>query len=471
MRIPAILPVMFLLLGNHAFAQETWTLPMCIEHALKNNLQIQQASLSKKAARSNMEQSLATTLPSINGFATNTYNFGQTIDPFTNQFASQQVRSNSLGINGQWMLFSGWQNVNTVQQNRLNYQAATYDFEKVRNDIALAVTQAYMQAIFADEQLRNVDAQQQLTKEQRNRIEKLYQAGNVAKSVLLDMEAQLAQEELQVINSQNQVAISYLNLKQLMEIDADKNIVLQGPEADDPENIISPQQAKNIYETSLTVLPQIKSAEFRYASAGKRLAAARGGVSPRLSISANYGSGYSGLQKEVTGVNITGLDTIGFTGMGDFVYRPAYAFETQTKSFNDQLRDNINRSVGFTLSIPLFNGWMVRNNISQAKIGMLNSQLELEQSKRQVQKEVQTAHADALAAAQRYKASKKSYLAFKESYAYAQSRFTEGMLNSIEFTDAKNKFIRSESEMLQAKYDLLFKLKILDFYMGKPITF
>lgn len=153
------------------------------------------------------------------------------------------------------------------------------------------------------------------------------------------------------------------------------------------------------------------------------------------------------------------------------MYQPKYTFQTQPKSFNDQLRDNINRSIGFTLTIPIFNGWTTKTNISIAKLTMQGNELTLEQTKRQLQKNVQTAHADVLAAFQKYKASNKSFLAFKESFTYASSRFEQGVINAIEFNDAKNKLIKSESEWVQAKYDLLFKIKILEFYSGNPIEF
>lgn len=452
-------------------AQETWTLKRCVEQALKNNLQIKQSAYNKESAKRSMEQSYANTLPTINGFATHTYNFGQTIDPFTNQFASQQVRSNSLGLNGQLVLFNGLQNIHSIQQNKLAYTASEFDLQKTKNDVSIAVASAYLQVIFAEEQFANATAQAALTLQQRNRIEKLYQAGSVAKSALLDIEAQLALEELQVVNSENQVNLSYLNLKQLMEIDPATPIRLEKPEIHSMEAHLPPQTAAGIYETSLEKMPEIKSAEYKYYASKIRLAASRGGMSPRLTLSGNYGSGYSGLQKEITGISLSGTDTIGFTGSGDYVYQPKYTFQTQPKSFNDQLRDNINRSVGFTLTIPIFNGWATKTNIGIAKLTMQGNELALEQTKRQLQKNVQTAHADVLAAFQKYKASNKSHLAFKESFTYASSRFEQGVINTIEFNDAKNKLIKSESELLQAKYDLLFKIKILDFYLGKPIEF
>jgi outer membrane protein len=466
-----LLLLIFTTTANIFQAQQVWNLKMCVEHAMKNNLQIKQSAYNKEISKKSLEQSYANTLPTINGFATHTYNFGQTIDPFTNQFASQQVRSNSLGLNGQLVLFGGLQNVHSIQQNKLAYTASEYDLQKTKNDIAIAVSSAYLQVIFAEEQFTNVSNQAALTLQQRNRIEKLYNVGSVAKSALLDIEAQLALEELQVVNSENQVNMSYLNLKQLLELDANANMQLEKPEIASMEAYMPPQTANGIYETSLENMPEIKSAEYKYVSSKKKLAAAKGSISPRLTLSGNYGSGYSGLQKEITGVSVTGIDTIGFTGSGDFVYQPTYTFETQSKSFNDQLRDNVNRSVGFTLTIPIFNGWTAKTNIGVAKLNMQGNELALEQTKRQLQKNVQTAHADVLAAFQKYRASNKSFNAFKESFTYAQSRFEQGVSNSIEFNDTKNKLIKAESELLQAKYDLLFKIKILDFYQGKPIEF
>jgi outer membrane protein len=462
--------VIILLLSFSVNAQELWDLKKCVDFALDNNLQIKQSQLNQNLSEANYLRSKAATLPTLNAFASHNYNFGRTIDPFTNQFATQTVQSNAFSLSANWILFNGFQTINAIRQNNYSLLANKYDLEKVKNDIALAVISAYLNVLFLEEQLQIAEQQILLSQKQVDRIALLFNTGSVAKGTMLDMQAQLANDELQKINVQNQLDIAYLTLMQLMELNTPERIKIVKPQTVLPlENSLNIPPS-GIYQAALNNQPDIKAAELRVNSAFMGVRSARGAYVPRLTLSASYGTGFSGLRKEVIGSPVlTGFDTVGFTTAMDYVLVPNYTFDTRVTPFGRQLEDNQNRTIGVNLVIPIFNGLQVRTATSIAKIQRSNAELALETVKRQLEKTIQQAHADAVAAYKKYVATEKSVNALKEAFTYMEQRFNVGAVNTIEFNDAKNRLARAQAELLQSKFDYTFKVKILDFYQGKPL--
>lgn len=452
-------------------AQEIWDLKKCIDFALENNLQIKQGQLNKNISEANYLRSKAASLPTVNGFVSHNYNFGRTIDPFTNQFANQTVQSNAFSVSANWVLFNGFQTINAIRQNNFNLLANKYDLEKVKNDIVLAVISAYLNIIYLEEQLQIAEQQISLSQKQVDRISLLVNTGSAAKGNLLDMQAQLANDELQKVTIQNQLDIAYLNLMQLMELNSQEKIKVVKPQTVLPVEDILNKTPLSIYQTAINNQPDIKAAELRVKSAYMGLLSARGAYSPRLAISTSFGTGYSGLRKEVIGNPVlSGFDTIGVTTAMDFVLVPNYTFDTRVTPFNRQLEDNLNRTIGLSLTIPIFNGFQVRTSSSLAKIQKSNAELALESAKRQLEKTIQQAYADAIAAYKKYLATEKSVNALTESFSYTEQRFNVGAVNTLEYNDAKNRLARAKAELLQSKFDYAFKVKILDFYQGNPIN-
>lgn len=453
-------------------AQEIWDLKKCIDYALENNLQVKQTRLNQNLAEENYLRSKAATLPTINGFASHSYNFGRTIDPFTNQFATQTVQSNAFSLSANWILFNGFQTIYNIKQNNYALLANKYDLEKIKNDIALAVISAYLNILYLEEQNQIAEQQVLLSQKQVERVTLLLNAGIVAKGTLLDMQAQLANDELQKVNIQNQLELAYLNLMQLMELNTTEKIKIIKPQTVLPAENALNMSSTGIYQIALNNQPDIKAAELRVNSAYMGLKAAKGAYAPRLTLSASYGTGFSGLRKEVIGNPIlTGFDTVGITTAMDYVLVPNYTFNTRVTPFNKQLEDNQNRTIGVNLVIPIFNGLQARTAASMAKIQRSNAELALESAKRQLEKNIQQAYADALAAYKKFLATEKSVNALSEAYNYTEQRFNVGAINALEYNDAKNRLARAQAELLQAKFDYSFKVKILDFYQGKPIGF
>lgn len=467
-----------LFLGNVLFAQEqqkvsaSMTLEQCIDFALKNNIQIKQTELNTDLSKVNLTQSQANLLPSLNANASHSYNIGRTIDRFTNQFADAQVLSQNFGLSTDITLFSGLQNINTIQQNRYTYLASKYDVDKMKNDVSLNVATAYLQVLYAMEALENAKNQMGITAAQVERTKKLVEVGTAANGALLDIKAQLASEELTITTTQNQLDIAYLSLAQLLNLTSTEGFGIAKPELNVANQTLLDVNPNQVYNSAVTTLPEIKSAEFKVKSADKAVDVAWGGLSPRLSFSASYGTGYSGLSQRVIGTpSFLGYGPNGdFTSAGDTVLTPYFSSPATEKiPFADQYKNNVNKSFGFFLTVPIFNRFQTKTSIDRARIQMLNAELTVESTKLQVQKNIQQAYADASAGLKKYNATVKTVEAMQESFKYTQQKFDVGMINTNDYNDAKNKLIKAQSDLLQAKYEFVFKTKVLDFYQGKPL--
>lgn len=476
-----ILSAVLLAAAQYGFAQQSnapqgkaWTLQECIDYALKNNIQIKQNELNAELSKEVLTQSEVSVLPTLNGNISHNYNFGRTIDPFTNEFATDRVLSQNFSLSSSVTIFNGLQHYNTIQENKYSYFASKYDVDKTKNDISISVATAYLQVLFSQELVEIAKNQADITASQVDRTKKLVDAGSLAKGSLLDIQAQLATEELNLANAQNQLDLAYLSLTQLLELPSPEGFTIVKPEinvAPESSMINGPNQ---IFSTALTVQPEIKSAEFRTRSSQKSLAVARGGLSPRITFSGSIGTGYSGAAKTLTSYPqfTGGYDTTAITTGGDYVISPEYSQAVYTTTpFHDQVSDNFNQSFGVFVQIPLFNGFQTKTSISRAKITLASTQLTLELTKNQLQKNIQQAYADANAALKKYIATQKAVDAMEESFKYMQQKYDVGMVNAIDYNTSKNNLTKAKSDLLQAKYDYVFKTKVLDFYQGKPLSF
>jgi outer membrane protein len=459
-----------LLSSKVMYAQEKWTLQQCIEHALKNNIQVKQSDLATRQAAINLNQGKANLLPNLNGQFQNVYNVGRTIDRFTNQFANATVQSMNLFVGSQLTLFNGLQNYNTIKQGELNLGAAKSDADQTRNDISLNVANAYLQVLLAKEIVYNSEKQLVLTNQQVARTKNLVEAGALARGNLLQAEAQAATEELNVVNAKNNLDLARLNLIQLLELTDAKSFDIASPDVPEPASSMLANDPSTIYANAVSAQPFIKGAEWRVKSAEKGLKISRGAGMPSVQLSGSIGTGYSGLSQRVIGTSAPIAVPIGVTENGIPVYTSVSQPITELTPLGQQFNDNVNKSYGISLSIPIFNNLLVHHQNELAKIRLEQAQLLLQQSKRQLQKSVEQAYTDAIAALKRFDATKKNVSALEENFKYAQQRYDAGVMNAFEYNDSKTRLNRAESELLQAKYEFTFRLKVIDFYLGRPIT-
>ena len=288
-----LLQFIFIVFASRAQDNKIWTLEDCINYALDNNISVKKQDLLINTQEESLLQSKLGILPNLNGYASHGYNWGQRVDPFTNEFATDRVRSNNLYLQGDLNLFSGLQQLNLIKRNMLNLKSAQYDADYYKDEISISVATQYLQTLFYMEFVAMAKNQIDITRQQVERTKKLVDAGTLAKGDLLTIEAQFASEELSVVEAENNLALSYLNLTQLLELPSTKGFEIEKPELgliDQPE-IFTPEQ---IYEIAVEARPEIKSAEVKLESSEKSLSIARGGYYPSLSLNGSLGSGYSG---------------------------------------------------------------------------------------------------------------------------------------------------------------------------------
>ena len=470
------LSLALLIIGSTAFSQsEKWTLEKCIQHALENNIQIKQQKLQLDINKKDHLQSKANLLPTLNADASHSFNSGRALDETTYQFTDNEtIQSSNFNISSNLTLFSGLQKINSIKRAKLDLMAGVKNLEKIQNDISINVTSAFLQILFNTDILTSTINQLEVTKLQVERTKKLVEAGSLPQGNLLEIQAQAAQEEYNVVTYQNQLDLSIVQLTQLLELESPVGFEIEIPNITIEEHAKQLNDISSTYSLALSTMPEIASAELNVNIQEKNLQIARGGYYPTLSLSAGMNSRYSSLQKTRS---IPDMDApqvarqIGFvSGTNDPVMTLYSQMITQDYGFIDQFKDNKSSYLGFRLSIPILNGLQTRTRVAKAKIAQNQSMLQLESTKKDVLKKVQQAFYDASAALKKYHSSEKSVLAIKEAFRYTEEKYTVGMVNTLEYNQAKNRLIKAESDLIQAKYEYVFKTNILDFYRGNPIS-
>jgi len=455
-------------------AQKIFSLKECVELSFKNNITIKQRELNKRSAEADQLQSKLNLLPNLNGQATNNYNIGFAINPATNT-AERDVtfRSNAFGLSSSVILFNGFQNVNSIKQQNATVKANEYDVEATKNNIALTVSNAYMQVLMNLEILQSRNFQKEGTSQQLLRQQKLYEIGSVNRSRYLQLKAQFANEESQVIAAQTTLDQSYLTLWQLMNIEPDTNNDLVKPSETELVNIANENStAEKIYRDFLAKSPDVLAAKQRTDASRISESIAIGGRSPRLTFSGGLNSFYTTQNRQGIGEPTLLLRPVGIDVVGNpapyFVPIPSYS-QLEIVPFNNQFDRNLGRNFGFTLTVPIFNGWQVNTQVQKSRITKVSSELTQKQAELDLYKTINQAYLDFVSTQKRFEANLNNYEANKESFTMSEAQYNLGAINTAEFVVTKNQYLQSETSLLQSKYELLFRRKVLDFYLGKPL--
>ncbi len=449
---------------------QPWSLQECIAYAQVHNIQVQIDQLNVRMSQTNLTASKGNMLPNLNGYASHTYNYGQTIDRFTNTFVNDRVLNQNFYLQSTFTVFSGFQNYNTVQQNKYALEASEFGVQQTRYDISMSVANAYLNILFAEDQLEIATTQETLTVAQVARMQKIVDAGGESRGPLLDLQMQLANEKVTVITAKNNVTIAYLSLTQLMNLDTTAGFKIVRPNLEIPNEAILAETPEQIFAVAENNQPVIKQADANIKSSEKGVDVAYGALSPTLTLQGSLGTGYSGAAKTVA-ASPNGVDTVGITTAGDFVVVPGFDYTYSTVPFADQMDNNFNQSFGIQLSIPIFNRLQVSSNIQRAQIQHMNAQLNADLARQNLDKNIQQAHADAKASLEKYRANQSAVAAAQEAFRYTEGRFNLGDVDPIVYTTSKNALAQAEANLLQSKYDYIFRLKVLDYYKGNPLTF
>lgn len=423
--------------------QQVWTLEDCINYAIENNITVKRQELSAEIAEKNYLQSKMELLPNINASGNHYYNSGKAINYDTYTYENQDFQGGSLSLTSEMEVFRGLSKHNNIKKNKFNFLSQIQNTEKAKNDITLNITTAYLQILLNKELFDNAEEQLEVTLEQVDKTKKLVEIGNAAKGDLLQIQAQAAVERADLTNKENDLRIAYLDLTQLLNLESTEGFEIEFPEIPDI-TAESENNVKDVYNNALDILPEIKGAELQVKSSEKSLNASYGSLSPSIYIGYQYQSRYNELSQNIND-------------------------PTNNYPYMDQISDNASQSVYVALRIPIFNRWQTKTAIDQAKINLADSKLNLDLQKQNVYKTIQQAHAQATAAQERYMANMESAQSMAEAFRYTEQKYEVGMVDIIEYKTAKNEYNIAQSNVSQAKYEYIFRKKILEFYKGEQI--
>ena len=460
--------------------KKIWTLKECIDYALQNNLNVKRSLLTVENSQIGLTQSKFQMLPSLNGGSTFGYNWGRSIDPTTNLFSTQRINSFNLNANSSVILFNGFRLVNTYRQNDLDNEASKEDFTKAKNDVILSVITFYTNVIFNQELFSNAESQLATTAQQLERTRKLAEAGSVPRGNVLDLEAQQATNELNLINRENSLNLSLLQLKQALQLPASTQMDIEVPVLDIGTEMLISETSEQIYEAARLTLPEVKSAQLKLQSSTLAMKASRGSLYPRLSLNGNLFSNYSSAADRDRfirdgGTPITVAQQIGYVQGANIpvltdVQVPSGQL-TEGYVLQDQIKDNISRALSLSLQIPIFNGYQTRASVQRSMVFNQQASINLQDTENTLRRLVETAYNDALAAAKTYQSALKQVSARDEAFRMSKQRFDNGAVNFVDYQIAENALFQAKSDLVRAKYDFIFKKKVLDFYQGKPIEY
>lgn len=419
-------------------AQQAWTLKKCIDYAIEHNLTIKQQEASAEQSKIELSTAKNSRLPDLNGSASHSFSFGRSLQA-DNTYNSINTQNTGFSLSTSVPLFTGLQIPNNIALSKLNLQAALEDLNAAKENVSIQVASSYLQVLFNDELARVAHEQVDLSREMLVQREAYFRNGKASESELYEAKSRVAQDELSAVQADNDYQLALLDLSQLLELPSPDGFAIVSPQTDAVENLGTPLPPAEIYADALLIKPVIKAAQYRLEGAQKSIRIAQSAYYPQLSLGAGLSTNY---------YKMSGMDNAGF---------------------GSQLRDNFSQYVGLTLSIPIFNRLATRNRVRSARIQQTTLGWQLEDSKKTLYKEIQQAYYNTLSAQTQYTSSRTAAEAAKASFDLMKERYMNGKANATEFNESRTAWMRAVSDQLQAKYNYIFRFKILDFYRGVPL--
>jgi outer membrane protein len=459
--------------------ERIWNLKQCIDYALENNLVVQRSEYNVKGNETDFRQTKYNLLPTVNGSVSYGFNWGRTVDPVTYEYTTQELRSMNPSLSASLLVFNGLRSQNSIKQYSRLYYASEQDLLKTKNDVIVNITTLYINVIFNKEQLQNAKYQLASSQSQLERVKKQVAAGSLPKSEELNLDAQVATNEVSVVQRENFLNFSILQLKQGLQLPATEPLDVELIDLN-VEDLVLEQTRDEIYDIARQSMPEIKSAKLKVESSYYAVKVAKGGLLPRLSLFGSLGSNYSSASDRARfipdgGEPILEYQQIGFVdGTNQVVVSPVLRPSGSTVSgwgYRDQIMDNVQRSVGLSLSIPIFNGFQARSTIQRSEINREIATIAAKEIDNTLRQNVENAYNDAIAASETYNAARRQVAAREEAFRMMEQRRAAGAANSFEYQISENDLYRAKSDLIRAKYDFIFRKKILDFYQGKPLQY
>ena len=422
-------------------AQENkWTLRACVDYALEHNISIKQSELDLNQSEINKKDAFGNFLPSVNASSSQTLSIGLQQDPVTFDAVNATTRNFTIGVGSSISLYEGLRKINQMHRAKLEILASQYRLDKMKDDISLFVANSFLQILFNKEQLNVLQSQQNVSNQEYERTKDLVDAGALPKGDLLEIQATLATQQQQIVNAENSLLISKIQLAQLLLIPDYENFDIVDIDYEVPPSTIMNESAEVIVSKAKETRYEIKIAEANKEMANYNLKMAKGSLQPSLSGSYNFGSNYF------------------------------YSQLFDTPDFKTQISDNKGHNFALRLNIPIFNGFSSKNNVKRNEVSFERSKNDLEQANLDMETTVYQAYNDAKGASKAYEAAQKALIAREEAFNYARERYNVGLLNAFDFNQSQNRYEAAQSDVIRTKYDYIFKLKVLEFYFGIPIT-
>lgn len=445
------------------------TLEYCIETALQNNLDLKRSHLKAETSEVNYRQSRADILPGLNANYNLGISNGRSIDPYSNDYLDQRLTFSNAGLRLNAVVFNGFRLLNTIRQNRYNLKAAEMEVEEARQNLVLDVTLTYLQILNNRELLKQAGARMETTQKQLERLNSLYEEGSGNPADYTDMQGQNALDKTAVINAENSLKASVLNLFQLLNTTdevADKAFAALTDFDDMKKYSLS---AEEVMEDALTNLATFKAKELRLDAAKNGVKVARAGYIPEISVfgelNTNYSSAAEFLDEIGSSIVETG-DFVAIDGQDYPVLREETRYTGDPISYEDQFNNNLNSVFGVAVNIPLFNGFRARNNVALEKIKLEESRVDLENTRLQLKQAIEQAYMDMESAFDRYHILTEQVKAYEESFRVNEVRFNSGVSNIVEYLTSKNNMDNARISRANAKYEYLLRVRVLEYYRG-----
>jgi outer membrane protein len=434
--------------GMALFAQQqprVMTLQECVNLAVENNLNVQRSKLNLETAEVNKKQADFQRFPSLNASGGPGFSWGRSIDPTSNQFITQEIFSVNMNANSGVTLFNAGRIANSIKQNERTVEASEYDVTKSTNDVQLNVVTFYLNVIFNKELLENARFQLESSQNQLERTKKLVAAGSLPRTNELELISQVSTNEVNLITAENNLNLAKLSLKQAMLLPASDRIEVVEPEVEIQEPDLS-TSTDDLFLSAESYMPEIKAADYRVMSSEFAYKSAVAQLYPTLNLNAGVSTNYSSAARR---------------------FDPS--FDGSTYAIGEQLSGNFRQFVSMSLSIPIFNGFQARSSVQRSKITMQQSEINAVEQRNFLRQTIETAFNDVQAASKSYAAAGKQVSSLEETFRSVENQFINGAANATDLQVSQNNLYRAKSDLSRAKFDFIFKKKLLDFYQGKSI--
>lgn len=474
MRHKFLFLIFLLVITGSANAQQKWSLLRCVEYAMANNISIKQTDLQSKTAGLQLKQSRLSLIPSLGFSGGPSYNSGRNQDPTSFSLITQSYLSANMQLQSSAEIFNWFSKRNTIAANQWELQAAKANTDKLKNDIALTVANAYLQILLAMEQEKIASIQLQQSQAQLSNTRKLVDAGALPELNAAELEAQVARDSSTLISAKGNVTQNILSIKAYMALDAAAPFEIETPSVEKiPVEKIADLQPEAVYALATANMPQQKANDFKLKAAEKNAAAARGGLFPTISMFGSLGTGFNSRAQEITGVSQInaplGKVNVGGTDYNVFPLQPFSNYNYGKTAFFPQLNQNFRQSIGLSLNVPIFNGYSARTNYERSRINIKNQQLQKDLDNQSLKQNIYQAYNAAVVALEKYNAGKKSLETADRTYSFAQKRFEVGMMSTFELITNQNNLFRARLENALNQFDYVFKMKVLEFYKGQGL--